>query len=143
MKPLIRTLIAATAVLGAPAWACDGLKASDAWIREAPPGASVMAGYLTLANAGAEPRQVKALRSAAFGDIELHHMYTENGQMKMRMLDTLAVPAHGETKLAPGGVHLMLFHPQHALKAGDHVVIDLSCDRGPALPVDFTVKAQP
>ncbi|TXH03612.1 MAG: copper chaperone PCu(A)C [Nevskiaceae bacterium] len=126
-----------------PAWACAGVEASDAWLREAPPGATMMAGYVTLTNRGDHPRAVRAVRSPDFSSVEIHRTTIENGEAHMEALERLPIPAHGEAKLQPGGAHLMLFEPAKPLKAGDSVTLNLYCGRQKPMAVPFTVRAAP
>lgn len=124
-----RWLLSVLGSLAAPAFACDELAVTDAWARLAPPTAPVMAGYLTLSNAGKEAVTVRAGSSADFMSVELHNMTHENGVMQMRKLDSLDVAAGGELALAPGGMHLMLIGPKRAFAAGESIQIVLQiCD---------------
>lgn len=138
MKRLIPLLLAA-----APVWACEGLQVSGAWIREAPPGAEVMAGYVTLRNPGAKLQTVCHLDSPDFGAIEMHQTIVENGLSKMLALDELEVPARGEARLVPGGLHLMLFRPQRTLKSGDKVQLNFHCGGKQPLSAVFPVQSTP
>ncbi len=63
---------------------------SDAWVRETKPGQEVGAAYMTL-NSHADAQLIK-VESKMAGTVEIHEMSMNNGVMKMRMLDTLALP---------------------------------------------------
>jgi copper(I)-binding protein len=134
-------ILAALFALPASA-ACDGLRASEAWVREAPPGAEMMAGYITLKNTGTRIQTLRAITSADFEMVEMHQTVTENGVSKMFGIDQVSVPAHGETRFEPGGMHLMLMQPARALKAGDKVTMKLYCGKR-SLKVEFPVKTAP
>ena len=124
-----RWLLAVLGSFAMPALACDELTVFDAWARLAPPNASVMAGYLTLANTGKEAVTVRGGSSADFKSVELHNMTHENGVMQMRKLESIEVTPGGEVALAPGGKHLMLIGPKRAFAAGDSIEIVLQvCD---------------
>ncbi len=115
------------------------LAASDAWIREAPPGATATAGYVQLRNNTATPIQCDGASGADFGAIELHRSVIEDGASRMLRNQVLEVPAQGSAELAPGGYHLMLFRPQRPLAAGDHSTLTLHCgDQRPE--IDFTLR---
>lgn len=94
-----------------------------AWIRPAPPSAPVRAGYGVLENRGEAEVVIDAVRSDAFGAIEMHEMHDVDGVMRMRRLPLLTVPAGGSVTLAPGGAHLMLFRPALALAEGETATI--------------------
>ena len=116
---------------------------SDGWIREAPPGAMALAGYLTLENAGSVDRALVDVRSEVFAAIELHRTVLEGGIARMRAQDAIPVPAHGNTVLRPGDYHLMLMHPRAPLRAGDSVPLILVFDNGEELSVTVQVRGRP
>jgi copper(I)-binding protein len=116
------------------------LVVEDAWIRAAPPGAEVLAGYATLRNVGPDALTISGARSAAFGRIDLHEMSMQGGVMRMRPLAGVALQPRGEAKLAPGGTHLMLMQPQRALKLGDVVEVELLDAAGKPHAAEFTVR---
>ncbi|SFF31101.1 hypothetical protein SAMN04488120_10286 [Fontimonas thermophila] len=115
------------------------LSATDAWIREAPPGATVMAGYVVLHNAGAQPIQCHAARGDDFGAIEIHRTVIEDGRSRMLRDQTVEVPPHGRAELAPGGYHLMLFRPQRPFTAGDTTRLRIDCGEHSVETV-FTIR---
>jgi copper(I)-binding protein len=120
--------------------AAAGLELREAWIREAPPTAAMLAGYAELANTGTAPLRVTAARSADFGAVELHEMRMDGGVMRMRALDAIEVPAGASVRLAPGGNHLMLMRPARALRAGDRVRIEFEVEGAAAVGADFVVR---
>jgi hypothetical protein len=131
--------LAAALFVSLPAAACPGLELSDGWIREAPPGAAVMAAYARLRNAGPAALDVEKARSAEFGAAELHRTVVENGISRMLRGQILRLPPGASAALEPGGWHLMLFRPARQLKAGDEVAITLECGKT-AQSFPFTVR---
>lgn len=111
-----------------------------AWIREAPPGAPAMAGFVAI-EGGSRDVEIVAARSADFGRVEIHEMLTEDGVMKMRPIERIEVPAGARLTLAPGAEHLMLFEPKRALVAGDKVAITFELSKGDPIDVEFAVAA--
>ena len=63
--------------------------------------------------------------------------------MKMRALGGIALAAHGDVRLAPGGTHLMLMQPKRALKIGDVVEVELVDASGAAHAARFVVREAP
>ena len=112
----------------------------DAWVREAPPGAAVLAAYFTLENPGSKADKLVAVRSPDFDKIEIHATEIRAGVARMLALDALPVPPRAVVKLAPGGYHLMLHHPRHALAAGMSTRLELSFDSGARLTVVAPVR---
>ena len=114
--------------------------ARDAWVREAPPGAQVLAAYLTLENPGTKADKLVAVLSPDFARVEIHATEIRDGIARMIAIDTLPIPAHAVVKLAPGGYHLMLHRPRRALAAGMSVTLQLRFDSGARLTVVAPVR---
>ena len=109
------------------------------WIRAAPPGAKVLAGYARLRNPCAKAVQVTGVGSPDFAMAMMHETVVANGMSTMRHAPTLGVPAGGSLVFAPGGRHIMLMNPRRALKPGDKVRITLSLSDGTKLSADFPI----
>ncbi len=99
------------------------VKITDSWVRENAPGQSVGAAYMTL-NSPQDSTLVYVETSVA-SSVEIHSMRIENNVMKMRMLEELSLKAGKPEKLAPGGLHLMLFDLKTPLKAGENAAFKL------------------
>ena len=115
------------------------LQVSNAWIREAPPGTSVLAGYMTITNPAAIAKTITAVSSPSFRSVEIHRTVIENGMARMLSVGPLEIPAGGSVALAPGSYHLMLFEPVRALVAGDMVDLRLQTGSGPCISVGVPV----
>lgn len=124
MKNLLFPLLLSLA--GGQALACGDLNISDAWVRAAPPTASVMAGYLTLGNDTDTVMTVTGVASPSFERVEMHDMTHENGVMRMRKLDQIEIAPGGTAELAPGGRHLMLIQPKGVFAVGDEIEVTLT-----------------
>ncbi|HEX4295261.1 MAG TPA: copper chaperone PCu(A)C [Rhizomicrobium sp.] len=134
-----RIEIALAALLaGGPA--CAGpVQVSDAWIRSLPAKLPA-AGYFTLRNMSAKEVSLTGAQSSACGMLMLHKS-TENGGMgSMDDVASVAVPAGGTVKFAPGGYHLMCMDPAPAIAPGATVSITLSFSDGSKSQTDFAVK---
>jgi copper(I)-binding protein len=119
--------------------AAGHLVVDAAWIRAAPPGAMMLAGYATLRNDGDAPLQVIGAASADFGEISLHESVEENGVERMRALGPFTIAAGASVKFAPGGKHFMLMQARRALQTGDAVAIDIATDAGVFTSSSFRV----
>jgi len=95
------------------------VKLSDAWVRASNPGQSVGAAYVTLSSA--QDVTLVYAETERAGTVEMHSMTMQSGVMKMRSMEELPVPAGKPVKLAPGGLHLMLFELPTPFKAGEQV----------------------
>lgn len=141
----MKTVLFAALMLSVlPAWAgCEGLQVENAWVRAAPPGATMMAGYATVKNTGVKTRTLRDVSSKDFDAIEVHKTVIENNVSKMIYMETVDIAAGGTARFEPGGMHLMLFSPKRALKAGDTLPLAFSCGGKKRLKANFVVKDAP
>ena len=120
--------------------AAADLQVQDPWVRWLPAGLPA-AGYLTLLNLSDTDRYLTGAASPDYAAVMLHESDTApNGEMGMRHVDKVRIPAHGEVRLAPGGYHLMLMKARHAIAPGDTVTVDLKFEDGRSLQVTLPVK---
>ncbi|NIP74223.1 MAG: copper chaperone PCu(A)C [Gammaproteobacteria bacterium] len=137
---LIRSLAVIGALLLVGGVMAGGIEFEDPWIREAPPGAPSLAGYMVVKNPSAEGRSLVGATSPAFGKVTLHRTEMEEGMARMVHQERVEVPAGGAVRFEPEGYHLMLMKPVEALKAGDRVEITLRFEDGESVPVTFEVR---
>lgn len=123
LAPTLALTPAAQAITG-PAWTM--VRAEDAWVREAPPSAAAMAGYMTLVNPSGETLTLVGASSPQFGEVQMHVIVTDDdGLTKMQQVMKLEIAPKGKLAFAPGSTHLMLMQPKQPLKAGAPVEIVL------------------
>jgi periplasmic copper chaperone A len=137
-----RTLLLAALLAAGGAHAADStaIKASGAWIRVLPGGLPA-GGYVTLQNTSGQGLAITGAESADYGDAMIHKSSTETGMGRMEMVDKVPVPANGTVAFSPGGYHVMLMQPKHAVNPGDKVVVTFELSDGSKLPVTFVAKA--
>jgi len=112
----------------------------DAWVREAPPNAKVLAAYMTIENHTSTEKVLTGATSPAFGKIEIHKTVHKGDMATMEEQKQLPIATHGTVKMQPGGLHFMLYTPNKALKAGDNVSFTLKFVDGSTSMVDAKVK---
>lgn len=117
-----------------------GIVVKDAWVREAPPNAKVLAAYMTIENHTNKQKVLTSVSSSAFGKVEIHKTVHKGDMASMEQQKELPVAAEGEVKLHPGGLHLMLFNPNKAPKAGDDISFALKFANGSTSMVTAKVK---
>lgn len=120
--------------------AAGRLEISGAWIRTAPPGAMMLAGYATLHNAGDAPLTVTGASSEAFGDVSLHESVEVDGVARMKALGEIDIAPGASVVLAPGGKHLMLMRPKGEVKAGESIKIRFETKSAGVASADFVVR---
>jgi copper(I)-binding protein len=114
--------------------------ARDAWVREAPAGRAVTAGFMLLSNTGGAARSVVSAVCDAAATTELHEMRRNGASMEMAPVPSIALPPGQTVTLRPGGLHLMLFGLKHPLVAGDTVRVTLTLDDGTRLALRAPVR---
>ncbi len=155
MKSALRMI---TLILVALLSACSGdagaaIQVKDAWVRavsamegETGMHSSHMAGmnsaaYMILTNTGDQPERLLRAQSDVAQSVELHQSQTEGGVTSMTPVEAIEIPAGGQTRLEPGGLHIMLIGLQHELKAGDTVQLTLEFERAGKIQVSAEVRA--
>lgn len=117
-----------------------GVSVRDAWIRETPPGMTMMAGYMELRNNTSRPQVLVAASSSGFESLMIHRTIVKDGMAGMVHAPQIELAPHASLIFAPGAYHLMLMNPKRTLRAGDPVVIELEFRGGLVLPVAFQVR---
>ena len=112
-----------------------------AWVRAAPPGAMMLGGYMVIHNDSKTPLRFVSAQSDAFGMVELHRSLIVDGMSTMRPAGEQTIPAGGTLQIQPGGLHLMLMQPKHALKIGDSVRFQLHFADGSSMDVLAPIRA--
>jgi copper(I)-binding protein len=139
------TLFAALALLLPASALGDGptVRASHVWIREAPPGISVLAGYFTLENLTGAALDLTGVSSPDFGSAMLHETVEKDGTGSMREVAKLTIPARGRVEFKPGGYHVMLMQPRKNMFSGDLVTLVFSFSDGSQLTLIAPVRREP
>ena len=117
-----------------------GVSVRDAWIRETPPGVTMMAGYLVLRNNTSRSRVLVAASSSVFETVMIHRTIVKDGMARMEHAPQIELSPNASLLFSPGGHHLMLMNPKRTLRTGDCVDIYLKFRGGLVLPVDFEVR---
>ena len=127
------------AFLAGPALAGPAIEVADPWARPSIPNRPAAA-YLEIRNTGDTPDRLVAARAGGAGKVELHKAEQLEGVMIMSPVDSIEVPAGGAAKLAPGGLHIMLFDLAAPLAEGD--TLDLTLEFEESGEVDVAVPVE-
>lgn len=132
----------APALRAAPPRQADQLEVEGAWVRLLPPGSKNTGAFFSVKNRGrAEVRLVSA-RADVVDRAELHTHLHENGVMKMRQVPHIEVKAGETVRLAPGGLHVMLFGLKAPLVEGQVVKLTVGLADGSTLALDAVVARE-
>lgn len=113
----------------------------EGWVRLTPGAMAMDAGFGRIANPCGTPVRITGADSPAYADVSLHETTLENGISRMRAVPALELPARGEVRLQPGGLHLMLMQRQGALVPGATVEIGFRLDDGREVRGAYEVRA--
>jgi copper(I)-binding protein len=117
-------------------------KVSKAWIRAAPPTATMLAGYAEVRNDCRQEFVLTGAKSPDFMMAQVHASKMANGMSQMEHVKRTTLAAGKIFQLAPGQHHLMLMHPKRKLPEGTVVKMELLLADGRKIPVDFTVRKE-
>jgi copper(I)-binding protein len=97
------------------------------------------AAYLTIRNDTPQEDTIVAIAADLAVRAEIHETMGEGEMRHMMAMPRLVLPPNTETRLAPGGRHVMLLQLRKKLQAGDSVTLYLSLARAGAVEVRATV----
>ena len=137
MKLLLLTL---TLLLSFNSYAANNLNITNARVPEAPPGASVMAGYMQINNTSNKQIDIIDINSPSFKSVEMHLSKEVDGFAKMLPQKKLRIPANGKLILKPGSYHLMLIQPSKWLKQGDKVKLNFMLSNKEKLALEVEIQ---
>ena len=123
MKNLSLAALLAAGVLAAGAASAQSVRVEGAWARASVPGQKATGAFMTLTAPAAT--QLVGVSSPAAGVAEVHEMAMQGDVMKMRAIESLALPAGQPVQLKPGGHHIMLLDLKAPLVQGATVPLTL------------------
>lgn len=111
------------------------------WIREAPPGMTVLGGYLSLKNNSDSLVSIVGSSSSYFKKVEIHKTeVSTNGVSRMVQKERVKIPQRGIQVFEPGGLHLMMMQPIRTLTAEDVVDVTFKLENGNEIKFMAIVK---
>ncbi|WP_420382783.1 copper chaperone PCu(A)C [Novosphingobium sp.] len=105
------------------------------------PGRPAVAYFTLTAGPGAHGALV-SVKVAHFARAELHESRMEGGAMTMSPVESLPITPGKAIVFAPGGLHVMLFDGDGAIKPGDSAALTATLDDGRTLTAQAAVIAQ-
>ena len=100
----------------------------NAWVREGPPSATVMAGFLTIKNDGPAPIRLIGVSSPQFERVEIHRSDIVHGIARMTHKVQIEIRNGERLDFKPGDYHLMLIKRKSNLRAGANITLVLHFD---------------
>ena len=137
----MRVAVVLASLLALPALAAPHVM--DVWVRALPPTAPTTAAFMTIHNPDNGANALVAASSSVAGRVELHSHELVDGVARMRQLAQIPLPAGEQVKLAPGGLHLMLFNLKQPLAAGQSIDLELQFADGSRQTLNAPIKKAP
>lgn len=134
--------LSCSAALAAHEYSAGDLHIEHPWARELPPNAPVGAAYFVIHNKSVEADRLISAQSPIADKAELHTHVHVGEVMKMQRIESVALPAGGEARFAPGGNHVMLFGLKQPLVAGEEFPLTLQFEKAGTLEVQVKVENQ-
>ena len=119
----------------------ESVAVKDAWVREAPGGTRVTAGYMELHNMTATDDRLVGASCLLAAKTEIHLSYQdENNMAHMKKVDSVDIPSKGVVEFTPGGYHLMLMGIDENFNSNETVDIELQFENGGKKTVTAEVR---
>ena len=96
--------------------------------------------YLTLRNDGATADTLLAAYTDVARDVEIHETRMEEGVMRMRQMQHVAIPAGESISMKPGGLHIMLIGLTRELAIGDAFDVTLEMAQSGKRSIEVVVR---
>lgn len=113
----------------------------DAWVRLAPPTASVNAAYMSLSNNTDRTISITRVDADCCAMAMLHETRQDADSVSMVHRDKLDIAPQSSVQLKPGGLHIMLMRPAQPLGEGDLVKLTIIMSDGSSHLVAAPVRA--
>ena len=145
MKKQLNTLILFIATLfsvnvSAHEYTADSIQIDHPWSREAPPNATVIAGFFQLKNLAEKDDFLISASTPIASRVEIHTHEMSDGMMKMMKIDNVRIGSMKTVMFKPGGYHLMIFNPNKSYKKGERFQMTLQFKNAGTVEVELTVE---
>ncbi|MEO7741310.1 MAG: copper chaperone PCu(A)C [Usitatibacter sp.] len=119
------------------------MKATHAWVRATVPSQNSTGAFVTLTST--EDAKVVGVASPSAAAVELHESSMDSGMMRMRAVETIALPAGKAVALEPGATHVMLMGLARPAIAGERfpLVFTIEDKRGKRSSLEVSAAVRP
>ncbi len=97
-------------------------------------------GYLVLKNNGRKSDKLLSALTEIAGKVELRAHGGTGDTPTTRPVESIEIPAGGEVRLEPGGLHLLLMNLEQPLEEGRRFAVALQFERAGKITVDMHVQ---
>ncbi|WP_444492213.1 copper chaperone PCu(A)C [Vibrio sp. YIC-376] len=144
-KYLIRFMLSIAALLTTAVsgheYTAKNIQIDHPWSREAPPNATVIAGFFQLKNLSTRDDFLISVTTPIAERVEIHKHEMSDGIMKMKKIDNVRVSTMKSVMFEPGGYHLMIFNPEQSFKQGERFPMTLEFKYAGKVEIELAVEA--
>ncbi|WP_394699205.1 copper chaperone PCu(A)C [uncultured Vibrio sp.] len=130
-----------TTVASAHEYTTNSIRIDHPWSREAPPNATVIAGFFQLKNLSTRDDFLISASTPIAERVEIHQHDMSDGVMKMKKIDNVRVGTMKNVTFEPGGYHLMIFNPEQSFKQGERFPMTLEFRNAGKVDIELAVEA--
>nr|WP_321457650.1 copper chaperone PCu(A)C [uncultured Cohaesibacter sp.] len=119
-------------------WKVGPITVSAPFARASAGMANAGGGFMQISNEGDADKLIAA--SADVGHVtELHTHIKDGDVMRMRAVEAIDVPAHGEVALKPGSYHVMFMKLKAPLKEGESFPLELTFEKAGKVTIEVPI----
>lgn len=122
-------------------YTADSLQIDHPWSREAPPNATVIAGFFQFKNLSDKDDFLIGASTPIADHVEIHTHEKVDGVMKMKKIDSVRIGSMKTVMFEPGGYHLMIFNPTQTHQQGERFPMTLEFKHAGKVKVELAVEA--
>ena len=119
----------------------EGIVISSARVLPPFPGRDIAAGYMSITNHSQTDDRLVSVTSPISGAVEIHNHTEEDGVMKMRQVNSIALKAGETVELKPGSFHLMMFKATLPEDQAD-ISLTLNYEKAPSVTMIVPVEGR-
>lgn len=112
----------------------------NAWIRPAPPGMKMTAGFGTIHNVTEHAIDIESFSSPTLGDVSLHRTESVGGVSRMKEMGIFSLAPGSSLVMEPGGYHLMIMMPRMQVVQGRPVTLEVHTSDGQTFTYEVPVE---
>jgi copper(I)-binding protein len=116
------------------------LSIDSPWARASAGMARAGAAFMTITNASNQDDTLVSASATVSKVVELHTHIHDNGVMRMRKVDSIAIPANGTAVLQPGGLHVMFIGLHQPLAQGEIIPVTLQFANAGSVDIQVEVR---
>ncbi|KHT44878.1 copper chaperone PCu(A)C [Vibrio sinaloensis] len=122
-------------------YTANSMQIDHPWSREAPPNATVIAGFFQFKNLASEDDFLISASTPISDHVEIHTHEMADGVMKMKKIDSVRIGSMKTVMFEPGGYHLMIFNPKKSYQQGERFPMTLQFKHAGKVEVELAVEA--